>query len=240
MATTVPSTEATATQPQPIAPILHTVVLILILIGFSAGNARPHQSGNRIALYLITMAFEWLLVGYVVWGLRRRKQVGLRELVGGRWKSPEDVLLDIAIAIGYTVFSLLLLGGMAYALGLAHPEKAQEARRSLEFLVPHSGVETVLWLGLSATAGFCEEAIYRGYLQRQISILGNSAWVGIVAQGVLFGASHAYEGWRRMLMIAVWGLCFGLLAHFRKSLRPGMITHGGYDAFAGVVLRLAK
>jgi hypothetical protein len=39
-----------------------------------------------------------------------------------------------------------------------------------------------------------------------------------------------------MVQIGVFGLMFGVLAHFRKSLRPGMIAHAWHDSFSGIVL----
>jgi membrane protease YdiL (CAAX protease family) len=78
--------------------------------------------------------------------------------------------------------------------------------------------------------------MYRGYLQRQFAAWTNIAWVAVIAQGMMFGASHAYEGGRRMVLIAIFGMMFGVVALIRKSLRPGMITHAGYDIIAGLAL----
>src|SRR5260370_1270632 len=90
----------------------------------------------------------------------------------------------------------------------------------------------------SATAGICEEIIFRGYFQRQFS-----AWTGNVSAGVLlsaaaFGAGHIYQGWRSAIIILVYGLLFGILAETRKSLRPGMMTHAWHDGFFGLAGRL--
>jgi uncharacterized protein len=40
-----------------------------------------------------------------------------------------------------------------------------------------------------------------------------------------------------MLLIGVYGIMFGVLAHFRRSLRPGMMAHAFHDTFTGVMLR---
>jgi len=89
------------------------------------------------------------------------------------------------------------------------------------------------------TAGFCEEIIFRSYFQKQFAALAKSAVVGIVVQGLIFGGSHAYEGWQKMVQIAVFGFLFGVLAWWRKSLRPGMMTHFAQDSVAGVFGRWA-
>ena len=93
---------------------------------------------------------------------------------------------------------------------------------------------------MSATAGFCEEVIFRGYLQRQFGAMTGSVAAGIVLSAIAFGASHGYEGGARMVLLAIFGLMFGVLAVWRKSLRPGMIAHAWHDAFSGAVLRLVK
>jgi hypothetical protein len=41
-----------------------------------------------------------------------------------------------------------------------------------------------------------------------------------------------------MVLIAVFGMMFGIVALLRKSLRPGMMTHTGYDIAAGIALRV--
>lgn len=76
----------------------------------------------------------------------------------------------------------------------------------------------------------------RGYLQKQLSGLLKNATAGLVAQGVIFGAAHAYQGPKLMLTIVVLGSLMGWLAQWRKSLRPGMLSHFLQDAIGGIVL----
>jgi membrane protease YdiL (CAAX protease family) len=104
-------------------------------------------------------------------------------------------------------------------------------------MLPSSGAEVGLFLMLAATAGFCEELIYRGYLRRQFAALTHAAVGAIVLQALAFGASHEYQGWKFMLIIAVFGSLFGLLAHWRCSLRPGIFAHIVQDGMGGLVGR---
>jgi uncharacterized protein len=90
---------------------------------------------------------------------------------------------------------------------------------------------------LVITAGLCEEVIFRGYLQRQFTALTQATIGGIVIQGIVFGASHGYQGWKYMLIITVFGIMFGLLAHWRRSLRPGIISHVLQDGVGGLLGR---
>lgn len=232
-----PSTEIRA--PRGIAPVWHTVLLVVALIAFSVAGA-DSQHGTIAAIgrplfYLSTMLFEWGLLFYVWWGVAKRG-MSMRELIGGRWERFEDILLDVALAIGFWFAALMVLAGVAFALRLKGPSSIGEAIKPLAPLVPHSSTELLIWAGLSITAGVCEEVIFRGYFQKQFGNWARTMWLGLIASAVLFGAGHGYEGRQKMLIIGVYGLLFGLLAHFRRSLRPGMITHAIHDFVMGTFL----
>jgi hypothetical protein len=53
-------------------------------------------------------------------------------------------------------------------------------------------------------------------------------------QAVLFGMGHGYQGMQAMAKIAVFGAMFGVLAIWRQSLRPGIITHAFGDILSGI------
>ena len=60
--------------------------------------------------------------------------------------------------------------------------------------------------------------------------------VGAIAlQAIAFGLSHGYQGWKMMSIIAIYGACFGWLAHWRRSLRPGMLGHALQDTAGGLL-----
>jgi membrane protease YdiL (CAAX protease family) len=229
--------------PAVVAPAWHTVVFIVVLVGFAALSARSQgqmiEKHGRVTAYLLTMAWEYLLVGFIVWGARK-KGVTLRELVGGKWKSVEDFLLDVAVAFGFWILAAGVLAGLSFALGLAAPAQVEQAKKHLGPLLPKTGLELGLWIALSATAGFCEEVMFRGYLQKQFRAVTRSSAVAIVLQGIVFGIAHAYQGGRRIILIGVYGALFGILAAWRKSLRPGMIGHMMQDSFSGIAFRLLK
>ena len=223
-----------------LAPLWHTVLLILLLVGFSAMGARSsaHLTGReaRIPMYFGTIIWEWLLLGYVWIGLRLRR-VRLGEVIAGRWHSAVDFFRDIAIAIGFMIIALVVLGMLGHVLGLGGQAQTSEAKRIFGFLVPRTRTEIVLWVCVSATAGFCEEVIFRGYLQQQLKLLFRNTVAGVVLSAILFGMSHGYEGVRRMILIGVYGAMFGVLALWRRSLRPGMFAHAIYDTMSGVLMR---
>ncbi len=240
--------------PQHIAPVWHTVLLAVLFLLLSLGGAdsqRPYaEQHGRISLYLITLVAEWVAVAYVFWGIRKRG-VTLRELTGGRWAQPEDALLDIALAVGFWIVAVSVLAMMAIVVSVATgtpvapgasspaklAETCTELKRTVGFLAPDGWNEILVFLALSATAGFCEEIIFRGYFQRQFVAWSGLTLVGVLGQAVLFGASHGYQGTTRMVFIGVYALLFGALAWWRRSLRPGMIAHAMHDGCAGLLIR---
>lgn len=210
-------------------------------MGASLGGSRgvhPIAGHSKLPQYIWTMAWEWVLAGFVYLGVR--KQVKLRDLIGGRWATVDDFLLDLIIAAGYWLAAIAVLGAGAKLMHLDQGGRLDSLRRQLGFLIPDTTLELVVWCCLSTTAGICEEIIFRGYLQRQFAALTRSMLIGVMLSAVIFGAAHGYEGGPRMLLIGVYGLMFGLLAWWRKSLRPGMIAHAWHDAISGAVLRLLK
>jgi membrane protease YdiL (CAAX protease family) len=135
---------------------------------------------------------------------------------------------------------MMVLGAGAKLMHLDAGGKIDSLRHQLGFLVPSSTLELLVWSCLSITAGICEEIIFRGYLQRQFGIMARSTLAGVIASAIVFGAAHGYEGSQRMLLIGIFGLLFGLLAWWRKSLRPGMLAHAWHDGLSGALLRLLK
>ena len=106
--------------------------------------------------------------------------------------------------------------------------------KSARLLLPQGGVEITIFVVLSVTAGFCEEFIFRGYLQRQFLAFTKSAWIAIPLQALVFGLAHLYQGWSAVLVITIYGGLFGILAWRCNSLRPGMMQHAAQDSFSGI------
>ena len=51
----------------------------------------------------------------------------------------------------------------------------------------------------------------------------------------IFGAGHIYQGYRGAVLIGCYGAMFGTLAHWRNSVRPGMLAHAWQDTVSGIV-----
>lgn len=224
-----------------LAPVWHMVILVIILLILYAGGAhmqKEQSTGEGIIrqhpssapLYLSLIVFEWLLVGYVWIGVRKRK-IKVFDLVRGKWDNWRSVLVDLVIALCF----------MAIWKGVEHVVSyftGDGSNKLVGVLLPQGLVEIILWVMVSISAGFCEELVYRGYLQGQLLALTGSSIAAIIIQGILFGISHGYQGLKMVIMISVLGILYGILASWRRSLRPGMINHALTDILGGISVKL--
>jgi CAAX protease family protein len=229
------ATRASAADYSAVAPTWHTVLFVLVFIGLSLFSVRTVHNlpahGARLRLYAVSASSEIVLVAYVwIFGLRLRGKT-IREVIGGRWSRASDVLMDVAIAILFWIAVVAVLAVLRFALHTNGPS----ALRDIKALLPQTTAEMAAYIGLSVTAGFCEEFLFRGYLQRQFLAWTRLPAAAVVLQALVFGFGHLYQGWRNAVAIAVYGAMFGILAVIRKSLRPGMIQHAMQDSFSGIV-----
>jgi membrane protease YdiL (CAAX protease family) len=229
-------------KPEAAAPLWHSMGLLLLLLAISisffhaqsvspAAVASGGHSGGNSTLYLEIIASEWILCLYIWLGSRCEGAASVRDLIGGRWTTMKSVLFDFAVAAGFWIVWSVAAMAMGYLAGPSHGEASA-------FLNPRGPVEITLWVAMSMTAGFCEELVYRGYLQRQIFALTGSATLAILIQAVVFGVGHWYQGGTKVVIIVVLGALFGVLAYWRRSLLPGMLSHAWEDLLNVIPIRI--
>jgi membrane protease YdiL (CAAX protease family) len=224
--------------PDQVASWLHLVGLLLIgagvvALGFLAqrGNAAGAPAGQlaghaiAIQVYLVAIFMDWALFYYCWAGIHRRGGT-IWSLFGGRWNSWKSVATDLAIALPFWILWEGAAWGVAQLLG---PSEA----KSVASLLPQSLPEVIVWIAACITAGVCEEMVFRGYLQRQLHALGGNLSIAVVAQGVIFGLFHAYQGWKHVIVISVLGILYGVLAAWRKNLRVNVVAHAWSDLWEG-------
>jgi uncharacterized protein len=229
-------------EPKAIAPVWHTVLLLLVIVGFSILPSFVHvplQPGqtagagaSRMFTYVATMIYELVMLAWI-WGFCSFLYgVPLREIIGGKWNRFSEFLIDIACVLGLWAAVVTLLLFARFVLHFSGMEAAKA-------MLPTTLKETCVFVILAVLAGFCEEVIFRGYFMRQFTAWTQSVVAGVVLQSVLFGLAHGYQGWKGMLVISVYGSLFGILAVLRKSLRPGIIQHCAQDGFSGALAYVA-
>jgi len=219
----------------PIRPVLVLIGVFLAMALWGAlaqRRAAPDQSlplpASPAAIYLGLIVMEWGLVWYVWKAGLAGSGRSLRDLIGGRWRGFRDVATDAAIG-------LAMWGAWTPVALLWARWSGPDPAASVQSFLPQRPLEVALWIALSMSAGFAEELVFRGYLQQQFHALTGSTRLAVLLQAALFGIAHGYQGIRPCLRIGVYGLLFGWLAAWRRSLRPGMLAHAWTDAVSGIV-----
>jgi membrane protease YdiL (CAAX protease family) len=220
----------------PVASTGHTAVLtaVLLLVALAGwlslrqAHGGAAAAGGSVGLYVGLLAAEWGLFLYARAGLKRQG-TSIARLISARPLTARTLVTDVMLGL----LLLAALIGVQYGIErLTGPGDTTLVRRVLV-----TRVELVpLWLALAASAGFVEELVFRGYFQRQLGARLGSPWAGVVAQAVLFGVTHGYQGGVLILRICVLGLLFGAAALLRRSLIPGIVAHAATDIISGLAL----
>ncbi len=185
---------------------------------------------NRMFTYVATIFFQWGLVAfmYLVLKLEKMKMAD----IGFRGFTIRNFNIG-AIFLVASIFTTYLLTFGLDAIGL-------KVNEELDFILPKFPIERLTWVFLAFTAGFCEEAIYRGYVISRLQLV-NGGWLwGAILCSLSFGSLHAYQGVGNIALISIYGFLLSLLFVWRKSLVPGIFAHFLLDVFAPVLQPLGK
>jgi uncharacterized protein len=189
----------------------------------SSGHLARHS--QAIHIYLAAIVMDCLLLYYCWVGVHYRGG-NLQTLSGGRWTSWKGLATDVAIATPFWV----LWEGAAYGI---HWLLGTSSAKTVDSLLPQSLLEILIWIATSITAGICEEMAFRGYVQKQFHALTGSVVMAVLAQGLVFGLFHSYQGWKNVVVISVLGVLYGILAAWRRNLRANILVHAWTDVWSG-------
>lgn len=209
-------------------PLWHLVAVITVLLSVSfasslGGDFHPEPQAHHAVLqvYFSVIVVQWLTVLLVLWKWPWRPH--------NRWRGWRPITADVASAAG---FCLAFTGIGKAAVALLGPGNWGAPGA----LLPADAIEMAAFVLVSVNAGICEEIIFRGYLYQQLALRSGRVSVAILGQAILFGASHGYQSVKSMALIMVWGVLYGLLVTWRRTLAPGMLAHAWLD-IAGVIIK---
>lgn len=178
----------------------------------------------RTAIYWSSIASLWLLAVVTA---------GVMAISGSLRTWPGFELLPPKELVGWTVVTtlaaLLLVVG-AHSLGL------REAPL-LRYLLPHTRKERQLFIGLSLTAGFCEELIFRAFLITTLLTASGSLTLAVLLSSGVFGTLHAYQRPAGAVRAAALGAVLAAPLLATGSILPAMFAHAAIDIIAGLWLR---
>lgn len=220
-----------------VASVTNFFVLVVVLFSFplvlrwtgavSAAQISPQSPQHTqsfLKLCLVLTAFLWVCFAIALAGILRKGKITWQELVGARWNRWQDAALDLGIACA-TLVVMAVIGNLSNMI-LGPLEHDSIAFRSM---VAQNTIEALAFLGPALTAGFVEEFVFRGYIQRQCQALCGSTILASALQVIIFTQGHFYQGWVRLVPVLLIGVLLTAVALWRKSLVPGMIAHGFGD-----------
>ncbi|RAS20742.1 CPBP family intramembrane glutamic endopeptidase [Paraburkholderia bryophila] len=213
---------------------LHFMVVCLFLTAISALNGMHNSTTDSPStptqlnlFYAFVIGMEWLWVRFVYKGMRKYRR-SIVEFFGRHTLTFKEFGKDVAYATLVFAIDYFCNAGL---VGLLQ-HGAQPANAVLP-AVPVGLLAVTLWVCLSLSAGVCEEIVFRGYLQRQLTAITGRLGIAILGQAILFGIGHGYEGIVSVLSIVLNGLVLGILAAWRGNIRAGILMHVAWDILAG-------
>jgi membrane protease YdiL (CAAX protease family) len=214
----------------------HTLIFIAICLAVTAVSAlyanhgAPPSSNQMLQVYLWLIGLEWLWVRFVYKGMQAHGR-SMLEFFGRPWLTRRQLAGDLVYAALALGFSYALFVGAHHLL--SHGEAVSNP---LLPAVPSGVAGILVWIGLSLSAGICEEIVFRGYLQRQLAALSGSSSIAILGQAIVFGTGHGYQGVGAVINIVVYGLAIGVLAQWRGNIRAGILAHAAWNILDGLGL----
>jgi uncharacterized protein len=199
------------------------LVLLPALLVVQARMMPPTDELPRTALYLSSVVAQWIMAGVTVAAAWASGLVGV---LGFGWPGAGIVT---AWAAGLTAAALALVGAGTY-LGM------REAP-IVAHLLPQTRGEKIGFAGVSLTAGFCEELMFRGFLLGVLHAATGSLAVATILSSAAFGVVHAYQQPAGALRAGLLGVLLAVPVLLYGSIWPAVVAHAAIDLTAGLLLR---
>jgi membrane protease YdiL (CAAX protease family) len=131
------------------------------------------------------------------------------------------------LAFGLAAVGALIVGFKAF--GMAETPL-------LQHLIPQTRSEKLVYIVVCATAGICEEFIFRGFLIAVLRAATGSLGLAVLLAAGTFGIAHAHQDAGGALRASLLALVLSVPLLLTGSLYPGIAAHAIVDLAAGLWL----
>jgi uncharacterized protein len=207
---------------------LLTVLLVTFLPALMLAQDRMLREADvtelpRHGIYLSSSITLWLLAGATLWAALAS---GFDLATLGLVALPPLPLLGWSLALTAGGVAILVIGRLL------------EVRETvlLEHLLPRSPGEKAAFVGVSVTAGVCEELVFRGFLIPALVVVLGSLPLAVVVSSLVFGFLHGYQGVVGIVRTGTLGLLLAIPFVVTGSILPSIIAHFALDVIAGIWL----
>lgn len=184
---------------------------------------------ERLSLYASTIAFQWVAAAVTAWRAWAR---GLTALDLGLAIHGRGRLLLVA-ALGAAILASLQWLNLR-RIGRSSGKVRNIMEALARQLLPQSKMELLPYFALAATAGLCEEFLYRGFAMAALTRAGLPTWSVVAVSSILFGLAHLYQGAGGFVGTLMMGTIFGVARLECDGLAPVVLWHAAIDMVAGV------
>ncbi|HEY5093552.1 MAG TPA: CPBP family intramembrane glutamic endopeptidase [Candidatus Eremiobacteraceae bacterium] len=206
-----------------LAVVLVAIPVFALLRARADDPDRAHERSAKHARYARTLLVLWGITALALYALRLYglgpADVGLR--------TPNEPWEYCAGLIVPAMFAFLNIG---------RGSVDRDYLRRVGRVIPIDSSDWIWFVPLSATAGICEEFLYRGYALTQIAALTGSLGAGFVLSSAAFGLAHVYQGRMGVIGTMITGALYAGVFLLTGSIVPCMIGHFVQDIVGGLAL----
>jgi membrane protease YdiL (CAAX protease family) len=188
----------------------------------------PLHKAAVMRFCVVVTAYVWVLFCIALGGIGTSSRCTYGDVIGRAWDDWSDFFRDL----GISAFVVAVMYAIGQLLMRLIPSSQPDA--AFRSMVPQGPEEAIAFLIVGLSAGFAEEFVFRGYLQKQLQSLFGNTLLASVVQVALFTQGHLYQGMARLIPVALIGALLTAVALWRKSLIPGMIAHGVGDSLTAI------
>lgn len=210
----------------PLAARAWTAVLLAVLPPLTIAQAlqlRSMEALPRVPAYASSIVSLWLLAA-----------ISAAAAAGSGFTAAQlgGVMLPLLPTVAWTAGLTAAGVAVLFLFRFAGFREAPVLRE----LLPVSGPERSMFVALSATAGICEEIVFRGFLIHALTLATGSVTLALLLSSCVFGVVHAYQSPLGAVRAALLGALLALPLVFHGSIVPAILAHTLIDILSGLWL----